>query len=240
MKTLIVALLCFTACGTDQTRSAGSAVLTASFDSPTFVTLNRSAAQTAASHRLSAEGISDLLRTEESRVLLSLLAGCALASDESITATVDGFELEFFGETGLAPRWLRRPLERAERRWVSSCIFARLNIHAEMIPISMRGARHQLAAAPDERGAFPLQEGAFWGDMFAEPQIEWFACRGSDLLTIPLPGGLVDRDCAKQDPAHPEITQCGMSFAGDCASVCDHDRRHCKHSGQVITTYVAP
>lgn len=232
---------------TPDTSTTNAPILTESFDSPDFVTLHRVGAIKAASHKVAAERISptqfavspatdDLMSTEESRVLLSLLVGCALPPTESLIGKVTfegvNFDLEFFGEIGLAPHWLHRPLDREERGWISACVFSHLNIHAEEIPISMRGTKRQLSAPLEERQSFPVQEGAFWGDMFAE-QLAWFACRGEGLLTLPLPSGLVDRDCAKQDPSNPALTLCGLSFAGNCSSLCGARR-------EVITVYVTP
>jgi hypothetical protein len=76
-----------------------------------------------------------------------------------------------------------------------------------------------LKADAAEREKYPLEEGAFYGNVFVplDQPIVWIACRGADQAAGEF-GGLVDRDCAEPDPAHPGLTVCGFTFAGDCAS----------------------
>ncbi len=105
--------------------------------------------------------------------------------------------------------------------------------------------------APGEGAGFPLEEGAFYGQVFThddDDPIEWFACRGRDQARGEF-GGLVNRDCAEPDPADPAVTQCGFTYAGDCDDACNHfDAGGTFYAGcradhrrvhQVITTYVA-
>jgi hypothetical protein len=55
-----------------------------------------------------------------------------------------------------------------------------VNAHDTVEPISMRGANPALALAPSEATEFPLQEGAFYGNVFVPDTvpIDWHACRG--------------------------------------------------------------
>jgi hypothetical protein len=73
----------------------------------------------------------------------------------------------------LAPRWLKHKLNKSGQRWVSACLLARVNAHDTVEPISIRGKHPALALGPSEAFEFPLQEGAFYGNVFsAEPDPE--------------------------------------------------------------------
>src|SRR5262245_25559539 len=76
----------------------------------------------------------DLLVTEEGRELFSLIVSCAIPDTITLVATVDGVDFEFSGEIGLAPQWINHRLDHRGRRWVSACMFARVNAHALAIP----------------------------------------------------------------------------------------------------------
>src|ERR1041384_3967525 len=185
------------------------------------IAVNRIAVNRIAVNRLSVNLLTarDLLATVEGRELFSLIVSCALPDTITLVATVDGTDFEFFGEIGLAPQWINHRLDREGQRWVSACMFARVNAQELFIPISMRGPDRQLAADADERAQWTLEEGAFYGNVFGpvnEP-IQWFACRGRDLAAGEA-GDLARRDCAKPDPANPGFTLCGFVFAGDCGN----------------------
>jgi hypothetical protein len=185
------------------------------------IALNRIALNRIALNRLSVNQLSagDLLATAEGRELFSLVVSCALPSDVTLVATVDGADFEFLGEIGLAQQWLSSRLDRVGQQWVSACMYARVNAHEVIIAISMRGPHRELAADAAERAAFTLEEGAFFGDAFGplDQPLRVFACRGRDKAAGNA-GVLADRDCAAPDPANPGFTLCGMTFAGDCGS----------------------
>jgi len=208
----------------------------------------------------------ELLATDDGREVFSLAVSCALDEDTTLVATVEGTDFEFPGEMGLAPRWANHSLDREGQGWVSACMFARANAHAVAIPISMRGDNRGLATDADEREAFPVEEGAFYGNIFGpiDQPIPWYACRGEGQFSGES-GGLVDRDCTEPDPANPGLTQCGLIFAGDCGdfaadTACEqfndhgtfyrrchsapiaHHRHGCDDQvfRQVITTFVTP
>jgi hypothetical protein len=161
----------------------------------------------------------ELLSTPEGRDLYSYIVSCALPAGVTIVATVDGTPYEFPGSVGLAPRWLKRKLSKSGQGWVSACLLARVNAHDTVEPISIRGKNPALATSPSELVEFSLQEGAFYGNVFAsdaDPP-DWNACRGQDQAQGET-GGLVDRDCAEPDALlDPTHTQCGFNYAGDCA-----------------------
>jgi hypothetical protein len=163
--------------------------------------------------------MSDLLATEEGQELLGYIVSCALPDGTVLEAKdpVTGDPLEFFGGVGLAKRWLDKPLDKKGKRWVSACLYARVNLHDVTVPISMRGPHRGLVTTPEELSGWTQQEGGFYGDYFrplSEP-IEWFACRGKDQASGET-GGLSERDCAEEDPMNPGKTMCGFTYAGDC------------------------
>lgn len=161
----------------------------------------------------------DLLATDDGREVFSLAMSCALDGDTTLVATIDGTDYEFPGEMGLATSWLSKPLDDAGQGWVSACMFARANAHEVVIPISMRGDHKGLETDRDERESFPLEEGAFFGNIFGptDQPIPWYACRGRAQAKGEY-GGLIDRDCAEPDPANPGYTVCGLIYAGDCGT----------------------
>ena len=164
--------------------------------------------------------LKDLLATPDGQEVFGFMISCAIPADITLVATLpDGSELDFPGEIGLAPGWVHRALDDEDKGWVSACMFSRVNNHDVSIPISLRGPSNALKADAEERADWPLEEGAFYGTMFTpgDEPINWIACRGRDLAAQGQTGGLLDRDCAVPDPAHPGLTLCGFKFAGDCA-----------------------
>ena len=182
-----------------------------------------SASRIAASHladgrlTVNPDSTDELLATEDGREVFSLIVSCALPDDVTLVASIDGNEFEFFGEAGLAPRWVSRPLDRDGQRWVSACLFSRLNANEVALPISTRGGNQGLDVSADERAGWTLEEGAFYGNFFGpvNQPLQWYACRGRDQAAGEV-GGLIGRDCAEPDPANPGFTKCGFIFAGDC------------------------
>ena len=244
------------------------------------LTANRLTANRLTANRLMGSRLSDgrltvnmdtagkLLSTEDGRDVFSYIVSCALPSDVTLTADVDGTTFEFTGELGLTPEWLTSPLHSVGQGWVSACLFARVNAAGVALPISVRGGNVALATDADERAGWSVEEGAFYGNLFTplEQPILWIACRGAGQVTEPDAGGLADRLCAKPDPANPGFTMCGFIFAGECGSfaadqVCENFSnsgtfyRQCHQAPianyikmgaanpvftQVITTYVTP
>jgi hypothetical protein len=124
------------------------------------------------------------------------------------------------------------PLTAEGQGWVSACLLSHVSEGEVSVTISLRGPHAQLATTADERAGWPIEEGAFYGNVFKplDQPIEWFACRGEGQAAGEF-GGLVDRDCAEPDPANPGRTLCGFTFAGDCGTfsakpVCEQFSEH--------------
>jgi hypothetical protein len=209
-----------------------------------------------------------LLSTADGRELLGYLVGCAIPSGVSLVASVPGAAdsappstlftcvdgtCTFPGQIGLAPSWLDRPLDATGRGWVSACLLARVNAYGVSEKISLRGDHDALVVSDDEAAAYPIQEGAFYGDVLAG-QLVWYACEGNGQRGA-ITGELSERACARPDPSNPGKTICGFDYAGWCGSrrpACDDGQAgwydECYSSSeqdgdefaQVITTYVHP
>ncbi|CAN5906634.1 hypothetical protein BH11MYX2_BH11MYX2_29940 [soil metagenome] len=187
------------------------------------IAFNRIAFNRIAFNRIiSFDDAADLLDTPQDRELFSFIVTCAIPQGVVLTAhnpnTNEDFT--FLGEVGLAPAWQTRALNGSERRWVTACLLARVNNNDVTVQISMRGPHDELTADATEKATYSLEEGAFFGDVFTDPNgdIEAYACRGrAQAAGEPTSGPLADRDCTEPDPANPGKTLCGMFYAGDCA-----------------------
>jgi hypothetical protein len=199
---------------------------------------NKLASNKLASNALSSTSLeanvatADLLATADGRDVYAYLINCALPQGVSIQAnlpdapdtappstlyTCSNGLCVFPGSIGLAEYWVDHKLDVHGQRWVSACIFARVNAHDTAEPVSLRGPHESLTVSADEATQFPIEEGAFYGNLFTgDDPIDWNACRGSGQAAGEF-DGLVDRDCAEPDPSNPTHTQCGFKYAGDCA-----------------------
>jgi len=242
-------------------QTMNSAVIAGSRSSPSIISAPE---QRDRAHRLAGDVLSDarlsdgrfLLGTEgrraqqtpEGRELLTLLIACALPPGLTVASSGESGAVEFFGEAGLAPRWLHHALDLDGRRWVSACAMARLGLSALAIPVSLRGRDARLVVDPDEASAFPLEEGAFFGDIFVDPvkALPWFACQGDGPRDETI---LADRACTEEDPDRLGVTRCGMVFLGVCSTSCRrvgglygdcHAWGRAVSGRQVITTFLSP
>ncbi len=187
---------------------------------------NKLAANKLAANKLAANklelnqvGANDLLETAEGREVLGFIVSCAVAEGNTLVAHDSmANEYEFFGEVGLANRWLDHPVDDKGAGWVSACLFARVNASNVPIPISLRGPNRHLTADDDEKAGWSLQEGAFYGNFFTPEgeDIDWNACQGVDQAAGET-GGLIERDCAEPD-GNTGLTKCGFKYAGACGN----------------------
>lgn len=228
--------------------SLSPAVLGGTWLSPTAITLSPDSPMAA------------LATTDAGREMLRYLALCALASDVSLVLPgPEGQRLP--GLYALAPAWADAPLDPGEQRWVSACLLAHANATGDAVWISLRGLHPGLAWDDAIAADFPIQEAAFYGNLFAaEPAL--YACIGRSLFNgswATQGSYLHGRVCGVQ----PE--SCGLSQTGSCApltgdisgsytAVCDipagetggfgdcHTERPARTSpafAEVITVYLA-
>jgi hypothetical protein len=109
------------------------------------------------------------------RLFFRYLISCALPAGHDVSyswtdaAAVRHAEVAS-GQFGLASTWESGAVDLAGQELVSACLFARTNALGISVPISMRGeGASTLAVTAQERADFHYGEGAFWGNVFADP-----------------------------------------------------------------------
>lgn len=157
-----------------------------------------------------ADGATALLETEAGASALTYVVRCALPQGTVVEAP-DGQTFE--GHVGLAHAWLDAPLDaladdgRASR-WVSACMLAHANLGGVSVPIGVGGDHPALRGEGDAGdGAFALEEGAFWGELF-DGEAEAHSCRSPDSI------GRSNADLASRWCARSEA--CGFDYLGVC------------------------
>ncbi|MCB9552831.1 MAG: hypothetical protein H6705_13295 [Myxococcales bacterium] len=125
----------------------------------------------------------------------------------------------YAGSLGVAPQWATGPLGERGERMVSACIAARVNHYGVPVRISLRSQRAPLHVIGDgELEAFPVVEGAFWGNLWADPPY-LFACHVGENAEH---ARETQRACAaghlREDGT---VEGCGMiQILGDCSALC--------------------
>ncbi|HEY4240546.1 MAG TPA: hypothetical protein VGM88_12060 [Kofleriaceae bacterium] len=165
---------------------------------------------------LTATSLNTMAGTADGRAALNYVIGCALPTGVNVTATVGGIPYTFQGSVGLAAGWQSRALTVTEQHWVSSCTLSRLNQNGVVVSISMRGAATQLVSTSEELSSYTIQEGGFFGNIFAGKDYYVAACQGTDASNA-------DRQCAQLGDGINLKTKCGIDYAGMCADVCNTD-----------------
>jgi hypothetical protein len=201
---------------------------------------NRLAANKLAASRLSENRLeansnaAELLSTADGREVYSYIISCALPAGKEIDATIPGApdtappntlytcskeSCSFPGSIGLADYWIDHRLDVKGQRWITACLLARVNYYGVKVIISLRGVAPQLLVGKHEAERFSLEEGAFYGNIFSDPDkpLDWNACRGRDAAAGET-GDLKLRACTEPDPNDPTHTKCGFNNAGDCDS----------------------
>lgn len=149
--------------------------------------LNRLALNRLALNRLALDGMApeswqdgadELVATADGREILRYLAVCAFVEDDVLVRAHDGHAYEFPGLLGLAPKWDDRPLGEEEQELVSACVLAHVNAYGVPVAISLR-AHHDVPSTEEERRAFPVFEGTFFGQIFDGELGRIYACQGS-------------------------------------------------------------
>jgi len=146
------------------------------------------------------------------RQLYKYVVSCALPPSATINVTLGGTLYSFAGALGLAPDWGKAGghCDANCRNWVSGCVLSRVNYLGEAVEISLRGNLPALSASALEKSLYPLREAAYFGDIFASPQVR-YACTSPSSL-------LISRVCG------PSTIDCVMDVLGDCTTFCDKPR----------------
>jgi hypothetical protein len=119
---------------------------------------------------------------------------------------------------------MRRGINVTERRWVSACVFALTNKLGTPVQVTLRASHPKIDSTTDteqEKGAYPLHEGGFFGNMFL-PTPVGYVCEGAArtrMLDVPV-GAL--RLCAQPSgeagPGGTSLSDCGFTITGRCES----------------------
>ncbi|HEU4407053.1 MAG TPA: HYR domain-containing protein [Polyangiaceae bacterium] len=122
----------------------------------------------------------EALRANQStRDLLKYVYECAMGPTQStvLDPSPGGANLELHGLVGLAPGWGQPggACDESCQRWVTACVLARTNAYGVKVDLSMRApddapahVKAALAVTDEERAAYPLREGAFYGNLFRQ------------------------------------------------------------------------
>ncbi|UQA56234.1 hypothetical protein [Polyangium aurulentum] len=161
---------------------------------------------------------------EMSRAFLRYAVGCAFRPDQSLAfawTDADGVEHEeeFVGALGLAPQWQTAALDEAGQRWVSACLAARTNWYGVPVTLSTRARAASLVApTAQELASYPIEEGAFWGNLFA-PTPKLYACHAAANVSH---ARSLQRDCAAGHVDGQNVVECGIiEIVGTCEDSCD-------------------
>jgi hypothetical protein len=161
---------------------------------------------------------SPLIQSDHGRQLLGYVIQCALGWDDVLSAQHQGTTYLVEGGVGLATNWKNAALSASEKRWVSACLLAHSNAFGIKVPLSLRGNHPALATTAEEEQLHPVEEAAFYGDLFvssASPA-PMFACSGLGLKNaceMESNSWLDVRVCAQ---ASGEVSECGFYVPGDC------------------------
>jgi hypothetical protein len=159
--------------------------------------------------------------------LLRYIVRCALPSKAAARVSGDREAFRLSGELGLAPDWQHRALAPEERRLVSPCVLALANAYGVSVRISLRAdpglgqPPPSLRASASERAAFPLYEGAFFGDIFSAGATA-YACSGDRSPHAVAQLQRLRRVCALPTGARTadgrDVSACGFVIVGPCKS----------------------
>ena len=216
----LLLLSVFTGCAVDVQTSQSSDNLAAQNKlASNKLASNKLASNKLASNKLAAADLAadptGLLSTADGRDVLSYIVSCALAGDQTLTATYDGTPYSFAGQIGLAPAWATRTPTASERRWVSACVLSRTNYFGIAVELSLRGTPDVLATSPEEEAAYPAAEATFFGDLFDPTAISEYACESSFKVANEGNSSFTLRQCATQDGS-TGLTRCGFTYTGTC------------------------
>lgn len=157
------------------------------------------------------------------REFLKYAVSCALDDGSGYELTwvdiLNQTHVEWYpGDLGLAPGWRQNALSVQGQEWVSACVYARVNWYGAVVEISLRGGNGGLALSAGEETSFAVEEGTFWGNVFADRPVA-YSCN--------IPGSMAYaraqlRDCAAGHVnLDTSIVPCGIiRILGACQDTC--------------------
>ena len=195
---------------------------------------NRLAQNALSSTRLEATlATTELLATADGREVYSYIISCALPEGVTMEASVPGASntappdtlhtckdgrCAFPGSLGLADYWVDRPLPPKGQRWVTACLLARVNMHDTTEAISLRGVAPELTVSVDEAELYNVEEGAFFGNLFADGDEESTRTRAAEEVRPQANSAvLICAIVRKRTRVTRAARTAASSTAGDCA-----------------------
>ncbi|MFT3766928.1 MAG: hypothetical protein QM820_15630 [Minicystis sp.] len=158
-----------------------------------------------------------------SRELLKYAVSCALGSSQAfefswVDVNNNTHNESYAGLLGLAPDWASGALDSDGQRWISACLISRVNYFGISVMLSSRGALSALGTSADERNAFTMLEGAFWGNVFTSTPTA-YACH---YTTNEAHSRAADRVCAAgYIDGSGTVQSCSIiQRLGSCATAC--------------------
>jgi hypothetical protein len=155
------------------------------------------------------QSLVESLCTDASQLAFQYLVECALPAGANVSIKLDdGTPLSFDGAAGLGTGWQDGPCDQDCQEAVSGCMLARLNyypVHVRLYLVWDDGGPRDPAL-----DVYPVQEGAFFGNLFLEPQVG-YGCHGVD--TDPLFAVL--RRCSQPEGGCYDIKPVGSCLSHD-------------------------
>ncbi|HEY3595505.1 MAG TPA: RICIN domain-containing protein, partial [Polyangiaceae bacterium] len=131
---------------------------------------------------------STLMNTSQGRDTVSYMVRCALPAGHSITKKdQNGVSYTFPGQIGLAPTWENGTCDSNCQQYISSCMMAHVNTSGQHIALWIVGDSSAIGWGTS--GAYPYQEGSFFGNIFSNPPSAFY-CDGEDFDLGVVPGRL--------------------------------------------------
>lgn len=152
------------------------------------------------------------------RTLMKYIAKCALSGGTDSTFTDDNLAVHAWsGEIGIAPAWETGGITAADGRWITSCVASLVNADAVSVVVSQRGQAGSVmdTMAAGEETVFTTLEGAYFGDMFADPPT-LYTCRGTGYTSEVNTGRACSITSGTCSP---------VMHVGDCDAVCSSETR---------------
>jgi len=119
-----------------------------------------------------------LMTTSDGRNTVSYLVRCALsASDTLVKQDQNGVSYTFHGAIGVAPQWKNGSCDSGCQENVSACLMAHVNTSGKHVNLWLDGTSPAIGWGRNP--SYPMQESAFFGNIFASPPTPYF-CNGFD------------------------------------------------------------
>lgn len=157
------------------------------------------------------------IESDAELAVMRYAASCALPAGEAVRVRRGAEVVVLGGELGFVPEFFRNPQDESLQRQVSACVLARVNRDGRQVRVALIPARELATlAAPVDAARAAWLEGAFFGNVFAEPQRR-YVC--SNAVSDPAAVRALEhgaRWCALPEPQASGTSRCGFIHLGRC------------------------